>query len=176
MRFFKNKRFFFILIVIFAISFSVIFFFVSLTQTAYSSPSQTTILFNQMSINLGPSPNSTNIPLDTVITVDTIASASLTDLYTIPYETFEYITSYATGPLTYETRYHPAQPLKPATSYTISVTIFDNPVTWNFTTTSQPFTPKINYFLAKNNLLITFLTAIIITLLSGFFIWLRKNN
>ena len=176
MRSFKNKRFFFILIVIFAISFSVIFFFVSLTKTAYSSPSQTTLLFNQMSINLGPSPNSTNIPLDTVITVDTIASASLTDLYTIPYETFDYVNSYATGPLTSETRYYPGQPLNPATSYTISVTIFGNPVTWNFTTTSQPFTPKINYFLAKNNLLITFLTAIIITLLSGFFIWLRKNN
>ena len=176
MRSFKNKRFFFILIVIFVISFSVIFFFVSLTQTAYSSPSQTTILFNQMSINLGPSPNSTNIPLDTIITVDTIASALLTDLYTLPNEKIDYVTSYATGPLTYETRYYPAQPLKAATFYTISVTIFDNPVTWNFTTTSQPFTPKINYFLAKNNLLISFLTSTIIALLSGFFIWLRKNN
>ena len=172
----KNKRFFFILIVIFALSFFIAFLLISLTQSAYSTPSQTTIIFNQMSITLGPAPNSTNIPLDTTISVDTIASASLTDLYTIPDEKFGHITSYATGPLTYETRYYPGQPLKPDTSYNISVTIFDNPVTWTFTTTSQPFTPELNYYLAKNNVLFTLLTATIITSISGFFIWLRKNN
>ena len=176
MQYSKNKRLFFIFIVIFAISFSTLFLLISITQSAYSIPSQTTIMVNQMSITLGPAPNSTNIPLETAITVDTIASASLNDLIIIPDEKFDHITSYATGPITYETRYYPAQPLKPATSYNMSITIFDNPVTWTFTTTSQPFTPEINYYLAKNNVLIILLTATIITSISGFFIWLRKNN
>ena len=172
----KNKQLFFVFTLIFFLSFFATFLLISLTQCAYSTPPHNTIIFNQMSITLGPSPNSTNIPLDTTITIDAMASASLTDFYTIPYEPYDHITSYATGPLTYETTYYPAQPLKPATSYNVSVTIFDTSVTWTFTTTSQPFFPEINFYLAKNVVLITLLTATIITTLSGFFIWLRRNN
>jgi len=171
-----KKRLFVCIIVGFSVSFFVIFFLISFTQSAYSTPTKTNSVFNQMSILLGPPPNSTNVPLDTTISIDTVASASLNDLNIIPYVAIDYTTSYVTGPLTYETNFYPTELLKPGISYNVSVTILDDLVTWTFTTTSQPFVVGINFYLAKNALLITFLVAAILTSILGFIIWFREKQ
>ena len=78
----------------------MVFLLISFTQSAYSTPTKTNSIFNQMSIALGPPHNSTNILLDTSISIDTVASVSLNDLNIIPDLTIDYITSYVTELLT----------------------------------------------------------------------------
>ncbi len=164
------------LAVVFSASFLIVFLTILLTQSAYSTPSSYVSIINGMDITLGPPPNSTNIPLDTTITVDALASASLNDLHVTPEVNFASVTSETTGPLTYRTMFYPGKLLKPATSYNVSVTIMDVPVSWSFTTTTEPFHPGISYYLATNGLWIALSAAASATTIVGFAVWFKGKR
>jgi len=159
---------------IFAITFLIVFLSITLTQSAYSTPISFSSTINGMEITVGPPPNSTNIPLDTTITVDAFASASLEDLRMTPEVKFSNIYSETTGPLTYKTTFCPAKPLEPSSVYTISVTIIQTPLTWSFTTTNEPFESQTHHFLASNGLWIALLIATATTIILGLITWFRR--
>ena len=167
-----SKRTWFIinLITVFSIVFLVTFLTIQFSQSAYSTPTKAVFIIDNMHINLGPPPNSTSIPLDTTITIDTLASAELNDLRITPEVPISHVTSYVSGPLSYEETFHPAYPLTPDTSYTVSVTILDVPVSWTFTTTSEAFNPEIGFYIAKNSLLIALSMAALTSLILGLII------
>ncbi|MBM4401095.1 MAG: hypothetical protein FJ045_04005 [Crenarchaeota archaeon] len=164
------------LAVVFSASFLTVFSAIFLTQSAYSTPSNHVLIVDGMDITLGPPPNSTNIPLDTTITIDALASASLNDLHMTPEVPIARVYSEVSGPLTYLNTFYPAQLLKPATSYTVSVTIMDVPVSWSFTTTSEPFNPGISFYLATNVLWIALSAAISATSIVAFVIWFFRRK
>jgi hypothetical protein len=85
------------------------------------------------------------------------------------------VTTEVSGPLTFLNTFYPAQPLKPATTYNVSATIIDVPVSWSFTTTSEPFNPGISFFLATNVLWIALSAAISATSIIGVTIWFRRK-
>ena len=153
---------------VFAITFAVMYMAVFLTQSAYSMPSSSTIFLNGMQIALGPSPNSTNVVLNTAITVEAVASASLDDMRLTPEMPIARASSEVTGPLTYRNVFYPAKLLEPATSYDASVTIMGTPVTWRFTTTTEPFRPETSLYLATNAHWIALLAASVSTIIAGF--------
>jgi hypothetical protein len=128
-----------LLAVVFSVTFLFVFFAIFLTQSAYSTPSQYVLIVDSMEVTLGPAPNATNVPLDTTITVDTLNFADLSDLHVTPKVSFAGVTSENSGSLSSLRTYYPAQPLKPATAYNVSVAIEAVPVSWSFTTTSEPF-------------------------------------
>ncbi len=161
---------------VFTASFLIVFIAIFLTQSAYSTPSSYLSAINGMDITLGPPPNSTNVPLDTTITVDAFASASYNDLSVTPEVNFTHVTSETTGPLTYRTTFYPDKLLKPATAYTVSVTIENAPVAWSFTTTAEPFNPRISYYLATNLLWISLSAAVAATAIAGFAVWLKERK
>ena len=164
------------LAVVFSASFLIVFLAIFLTQSAHSTPSTYVLAVDSMDITLGPPPNSTNIPLDTTITIDALASAALNDLHVTPEVPIASVYSEVTSPLTYLNTFYLAQLLKPATSYTVSVTIMDVPVSWSFTTTSEPFNPGISFYLATNVLWIALSVATSTTLIVGFAIWFKRNR
>ena len=172
----KRTLFTIYLITGFSIVFIVTFLTIQFTQSAYSTPGKDVLAIEGMHIILGPPPNSTNIPLDTTITIDTLASAALNDLRLTPEVLISHVTSYVSGPLSYEETFHPAHPLNPSTSYTVSVTILDVPVSWTFTTTSETFNPGISFYLATNKLLIASSVAAIGSLGLGTIISHRQRN
>ncbi len=164
----ENQNFALRVAVVFSVSFLVVFLAILLTQSEYSTPTSYASIFNGMDIAVGPPPNSTNISLDTTITVEALASASLNDLHVTPKVNFASVTSETTGPLTYLTTFHPDKLLKPGTSYNVSVTIMNMPVSWSFTTTSQPFHPGTSYYLATNGLWIALSVATFSTTIAAF--------
>ena len=166
----KRTRFIMYLITVFSIVFLVTFLTIQFTQSAYSTPAKDVLAVEGMRITLGPPPNFTNIPLDTTITIDTLASVALNDLRITPEVPISHVTSYVSGPLSYEETFHPAHPLDPSTSYAVSVTILDVPVSWTFTTTSETFNPGISFYLAKNTLLIAFSVAVLASVSFGLII------
>jgi len=165
-----------ILAAVFASTFLTVFLVISLTQSAYSTPDNYVSAVDSMDITIGPTPNSTDVSLDTTITIDALSSATVNDLHTAPEVPIALVTSEVSGPLSYKLTFYPAQLLKPATSYTVSVTIKDVPVSWSFTTTSEPYHPTINFYLATYALWIALSAAVATTSIVGFAIWYRKKR
>src|SRR3972149_5535005 len=85
----------------FLASFLTLFLLVFFTQSAPSTPLNYVSTLNGMEFTLGTPPNSTNIPLDTTITVDAVASAALEDLRLTPDLPIARVYSEVTIPLTY---------------------------------------------------------------------------
>lgn len=154
-----------LVVVIFFSSFLSGFLIIFLTQFAHSMPSTSALAVGDgMYIEVGPPPNSENVSLDTLIIVDALTSASLSDLRLTPEVPIDLVTSEVSGPLSYERRFYPAQLLESSTSYTVSVTILTTPISWNFTTTNA-FVPGIGFYLATNIVWISSLVACLATII-----------
>ena len=165
-----------ILAPVFVLTFLTIFLVISLTQYAYSTPDNHASAVDSMSITIGPGPNSTDVPLDTTITIDALSAATISDLHTVPEVAIALVTNEVSGPLSYRQTFYPAQRLEPATSYTVSVSIKDVPFSWNFTTTSEPYHPTISFYIATYALWIALSTAVATTSTVGFSIWFKKKR
>jgi len=165
-----------LLAIVFSASFLAVFLAIFLTQSAYSTPAQDILTVDSMAITLGPPPNSTDIPLDTAIIIDTVNSAEVSDLHIIPEVPVARVTSENSGPLTSLKTFYPAQQLKTATTYNLSATIMDTPVLWSFTTTSESFNPGINFYLATNVLWIAVSAAVAATSIAGFALWYKRKQ
>ncbi len=172
----KKMRAALILAAAFVFTFLTVFLVISLTQSAHSTPDHYISEIDGMTITIGPKPNATDVPLDTTITIDALSSAALKGLRLTPEVPIASVAIEVSGPLSYQETFYPAQLLKPATSYTVSVTIRDTPFSWSFNTTSEPYHPTISFYLVTYALWIAFATAVATTLLVGLAIWGRKKR
>lgn len=171
----KRAKFVALLGVIFTMSFLTVFLAIFFTQSAYSTPASYLLTIDDMEIMVGPPPNSTNVPLDTTITVDALASAALDDLQLVPEVPIARVYSVVTGPLTYLNTFYPGQVLKPETRYTVSVTIMRKPVEWSFVTTAEPFEPRVSFYLAGNSLWIALMVAAVSAIFAAFLLSRREQ-
>jgi len=165
-----------LLVAVFLGAFVAAFLAISLTQSAYSAPSQSLVGLNGMDITLGPPPNSTDVRLDTTITIDAVATAEITDLRLTPEVPIASVASHTTGILTYVNTFYLAKLLTPATFYNVSVVVEGVPVSWSFTTTSESFRPGISFYLATNVLWIALAVAASATAVVGFVVWYRRGR
>ena len=175
MNLFKKHQTALLLMAVFAGSFLTGFMAIVLTQSAYSIPVSTVTAHDGMEISLGPPPNSTNVPINTAISVDAVASAALNDLRLTPGVPFTRAYSEASSALTYLTTFYPAHLLDPGTRYNVSVTILGTPLSWSFTTSNEPFNPGIGFYLATNAPWIALATAILATLIVAVANLLRRK-
>ena len=173
---FKKLHMVFILAAAFSVLFLTVYLAIFLTQSANSKPLSAVSIIDNMEIALGPSPNSTNVSLDTAITVDALASAALEDLQLTPEVRIARVYSEVTSPLTYLNTFYPAGLLEPGTTYTVFVTIMDLPVSWTFTTTAEPFKPGIGYLLSTNGLWISLAIAASATVAVGYAVWFKPRK
>lgn len=165
-----------ILAVVFLSTFFASMLIISSTQSAYSTPEDYVTEVEDMAITIGPKPNSTNVPLDTTITLDALSSAALSELHITPEVSISSIATEVSGPLSYKQTFYPAHLLKPATCYNVSITIKEVPFSWSFITTSEIYQPTANYYLATYAPWIALATATTTTLLAGLAIWQRKKR
>ena len=172
----KNMRAALILVAVFASTFIIVFLALSGTQSAYSTPDTSLSAVEGMDITIGPKPNATDIPLDTTITIDTFSAAILNDLQVTPEVSIANVAVEVSGPISYKQTFYPAQLLQPATTYTVSVTIRNEPVSWSFTTNSQPYQPTTSFYLSAYSPWIALVTAIITTTLASSAIWRKKKQ
>ncbi len=73
-----------LLVAVFVVSFLAAFPATSFSQSANSMPASESFAVDGMEIALGPPPDNADVPLDTTITVDAVASAALDDLRLAP--------------------------------------------------------------------------------------------
>ena len=165
-----------ILTAIFACTFIAAFSAIFFTQSEYSTPDNSVSDVAGMDFTIGPKPNATDVPLDTTITIDALSSAALDDLRMDPEVPIARVGVEVTGTLSYQRTFYPAQLLKPATYYTVYVTIRDVPFSWSFTTTPEHYHPSISYYLATYALWIALSTATITTALVGLVLRYKKAS
>ena len=172
----KKAKTILILTAVFAASFITVFLAISLTQSAYSTPSSYLSGIDGLAIVLGPPPNATDVALDTTIFVETwrktrVDNPRLTPGVPIARRSEEWV---AVASRLYT--FYPAEPLKPATTYNVSVFIMNQIMSWSFTTTPEPFRPGISFYLATYVFWIALATAIAGTSIVGGVIWLRRKR
>jgi hypothetical protein len=165
-----------ILATVFAGTFIIVFLGIAATQSAYSTPENYAREVEGMDITIGPKPNATDVPLDTTITIDAFSSATLNDLQTTPEVPIANIAVEVSGPISYKQTFYPAELLEPATTYTVTVTIRNTQISWNFTTTPQPHQPTISFYLATYSPWIALTTATITTLLTSRIIRRKRDK
>jgi hypothetical protein len=171
-----NMRAALILAAVFSSTFLIVFLGISSTQSAYSTPDTYLSAVQEMDITIGPSPNATNVALDTTITIDTFSSATPNDIQTTPEVPIANVAVEVSGPVSYKQIFYPAQLLEPATTYTVTVTIRDTPFSWSFTTTAQPYQPTTSFYLATYAPWIALATAAITTLIAALVIQRKKKQ
>lgn len=165
--------------VVFVALFLGVFFLISATQTAHSSPATVpeAIYRNHsripIPVGVGPAPNSVNVSLNTTIVVFQVRSVSVENLCLSPEVPILGRTDVPEGLASQVTTFYFARPLNPNTVYTVSVAIAGTPYSWVFTTTSEPFNPDVSYYLAAYVVWIALATAIAGTCIA--YLLVRRN-
>jgi hypothetical protein len=170
-----------LLIVFFVSSFLAVFLTVTLTEYGYSTPSVSVSgsvdAVGPVGFSLGPSPNSTNVPLDTKIVVYTMRPTTVKDLHLTPEASVGHeCSSYGENGLSGKYTFYLNEPLKTATTYNASVFIMDQVVSWNFTTTRKSLESGISFYIATNVFGIALAIATIGTFAIGGLIWIKRRH
>jgi len=100
----------------------------------------------------------------------------LKDLHITPEAPIARVASTTTGPLTYLNVFYPAEMLKPSTSYNVSVTIMNSPVSWVFTTTNEPSKPSTSFYLSTHAFWISLSIAAIATVIADLAFWFGEKH
>jgi hypothetical protein len=170
------------LVLVFSVVFLVSYFLISLTPFAFYRERQHSYPPLGGSSNFfpvgifGPSPNSTDVPLDTAIVISFMRPVNIEDLELSPEAPIASQTTKQSLPASVEYTFCFAEPLEPATTYKVSVLSGGKPVTWNFTTTAEPYQPKFNTYLYPSVPLVAFAVAIIITFSVSLIMWHGKRK
>lgn len=159
----------FLLTLFLVASFFAVFLWISNTYSPYSQPITYRVDLGSeknFPVFIGPKPNDTDVALDTEILVDLWRGTNVSNFRSFPQ--IEIVKqSSKPADLGMTEIFYPAKPLKPSTTYNITLFIYDRDVSWGFTTKSEPFSPEIGYYLATYVLWVAFLAAVMVTLLVG---------
>jgi hypothetical protein len=175
----KNRKIMALLIVLFILSGTVTFLAINYSHFGYSvpavgSPQQGSN--NGIAVSVGPVNNAADVPLETAIVVTTFRNPAVSNLKLTPETSIKNVVN--VPDLQGETTFYLNEPLKPATTYNVSVLVGDETITWSFITTSQPLTlqTQISNAIATYSLVFSLLIAAIVTLFASIIITKRKSR
>ena len=137
-----------LLVTVFSASFAVLFLVMYLTpspylhERAYFMP---VTFFHSPDIapcSIGPALNATDVPLDTTIVADQMRPMGINELQLSPAVPIARRVDENIGLAGKCTTYYFSEPLQPATTYNVTLFFSNTPVSWNFTTTAEPYHPR----------------------------------
>ena len=162
-----------VLIAVFSATFLIAFLAIYLTpspylhEQAYSMPTQFWHSPDLAPSSIGPAANSTNVPLDTIIVVDQMRPMNVGELHLSPEAPLERRIDEYYRPAGKCTTFYFSEPLKPATTYKVTLFFGDEPISWNFTTTAEPYNPRYETLPSALGISVVVITSAVITLAVG---------
>ncbi|MGD6807042.1 MAG: Ig-like domain-containing protein [Candidatus Bathyarchaeia archaeon] len=123
----------------------------------------------------GPAPNSTGVPLDTAIVIALTRPVNIENFSLAPQGPAITQTVEHSPPASETYTFYFAEPLEPATPYTVSALSGGEPVSWNFTTTTVPYEPQYNTYLYPYVPWVALGVAVLVTFSVCLIIW-QKNS
>ena len=170
-----------ILIVVFSVSFLAVFLAMYLTPSpylhegAYSMPAlewQSREIDNPN--HIGPALNATNVPLDTTIVIELMRPMNIGELQLSPDASIarrENFSGFGSASIFYF-----SEPLRPTTTYNATLFVNSKPISWNFTTTTEPYHPRYEAFPSALGIYVTVTISAVITSVVGLKVWKKKGK
>jgi hypothetical protein len=147
-----------------------------LHEQAYSTP---TLFWHSPDLapcSIGPAANATNVPLDTIIVVDQMRPMNVGELHLLPEVPIERRLDEYYPVASKCTTFYFSEPLKPATTYNATLFFGDEPISWNFTTTTEPYYPRYEAFPSALGIFITVIISAVVTSVFGLKVWKKKKG
>jgi hypothetical protein len=171
-----------ILVAVFSASFLVAFLAIYLTpspylhERAHSSP---TLFWHAPDLapsSIGPALNATNVPLDTIIVVDQIRPMGVGELQLSPEAPIARRVDEHSGLAGITTIFYFSEPLKPATTYNATIFFSNTSISWNFTTTAEPYYPRYEALPSELGIFVAVTASTVVTLIVGLIIWNNRKR
>ena len=167
---------------IFLLSFSIVYLAISLTPFAHNRELAHSYPSLEGSSNLfpagifGPAPKVTDVPLDTTIVIVLTRPVTIENFTLAPQGPAFTQTIEHSPPASETYTFYFAEPLEPATTYTVSMLSGGKPVSWNFTTTTEPYEPHYSTYLYPSVPWIALVIALTVTCSVSLIIWAQKRK
>ena len=173
-----------ILIGVFLASFLTVFLVIYLTpspylhERAYSIPPRNERWGSSVpdtGNSIGPGLNATNVPLDTTVIIDQMRPFYIGELKLSPEVPIASRVDEDYWPASRFTIFYFSEPLKPSTTFNATLFVVNQTISWNFTTTTEPYHPRYEAMPSELGMYITVITSAIVTSVVGLTIWKKKN-
>ena len=125
---------------------------------------------------ISPIVNDTNVPLDTIIVVDQMRPMGVEELRLSPEAPVARRVDEHIGLAGRCTSFYFSEPLKPATTYNVTVFFGDNPISWNFTTTAEPYHPRYEALPSELGIFVAVTISALVTSVVGLTVWKKKQR
>ncbi|MBN1243973.1 hypothetical protein JXA31_00085 [Candidatus Bathyarchaeota archaeon] len=113
-----------------------------LHERAYSAPAAFWHSPDIAPCFIGPASNATEVPLDTTVVADQIRPMGINEFQLSPEAPIARRVDEHSGLAGRCTTFYFSEPLQPATTYNATLFFSSTPVSWNFTTTAEPYYPR----------------------------------
>jgi len=171
-----------IIVAVFSASFLAIFLAIYLTpspylhERAHSTPTQYWYGETTGAPIIGPAPNTTNVPLDTTIVIDQIRSFFVGELQLSPEAPIARRVDEYYGLASRAAIFYFSEPLKPATTYNATIFLKSTSISWNFTTTAEPYYPRYEALPSGLGIYVAVVVSAAVTLIVGLIIWNKRKR
>jgi hypothetical protein len=169
--------------VVFLASFLAVFLAIYLTpspylhERAYSMPAYE---WSSGEIDTGnhiaPSLNATDVPLDTTIRINIVRPMKIGELQLSPDASIARRENLSGTPAWVASIFYFSEPLKPATTYNATIFVNNKPISWNFTTTAEPYHPRYESMPSELGMYATVIISAVMTSAVGLIVWKKKTN
>jgi len=172
-----------ILIVVFSVSFLAVFLAMYLTPSpylhegAYSMPAlewQSREI--DMPNHIGPALNATNVPLDTTIVISLVRPMNIGELLLSPDASIVRRENLSGAPAWIASIFYFSEPLKSATTYNATLFVNNKPISWNFTTTAEPYYPRYKALPSTLGIFVDVTISAVVTSVVGLKVWKKKKG
>jgi hypothetical protein len=147
-----------------------------LHEQAYSTPTQFWAWSDLAPGLIGPAANVTNVPLDTTIVIFQMRPMNVGELYLSPEVPIECRVDEHVPVASKRTTFYFSEPLKPTTTYNATLFFSDKPISWNFTTTAEPYYPRYEAFPSALGIFVDVTISAVVASVGGLEVWKKKTN
>lgn len=125
---------------------------------------------------IGPASNATNVPLDTAIVIDQMRPFFVGELQLSPEAPIARRVDDYHGLASRAAIFYFSEPLKPATTYNATIFLESTSISWNFTTTAEPYYPRYEALPSGLGIFVAVTISAVVTSVVGLTVWKKKQR
>jgi len=125
---------------------------------------------------IGPASNATNVPLDTAIVIDQMRPFFVGELQLLPEAPIARRVDEYHGLASRAAIFYFSEPLKPATTYNATIFLKSTSISWNFTTTAEPYYPRYEALPSGLGIFVAVTISAVVTSVVGLTVWKKKQR
>jgi hypothetical protein len=126
--------------------------------------------------HIAPSLNATNVPLDTTIRINLMRPMKIGELQLSPDASIARRENLSGAPAGIASIFYFSDPLKSATIYNATLFVNNKPISWNFTTTAEPYYPRYEALPSTLGIFVDVTISAVVTSIVGLKVWKKGKT